>query len=84
VSAADIESVNVGSATAVISILVTGLVFVAYGLRRRLLGGASNADVAAAQRNFLVSNWSEVEAAAARSGMNADEIAEVRKRLIGA
>jgi hypothetical protein len=76
--------VNVGLATAVISIVVTVLVFVAYGLRRRLLGGASSGDVAAAQRNFMVSNWSEVEAVAARSGMSADEIAEVRKRLIGA
>jgi hypothetical protein len=76
--------VNVGLATAVISILVTGFVFLAYGLRRRLLGGASSGDVAAAQRNFMVSNWSEVEAAAARSGMSSDEIAEVRKRLLGA
>jgi hypothetical protein len=76
--------VNVGLATAVISIVVTVLVFVAYGLRRRLLGGASSGDVAAAQRNFMVSNWSEVESAAARSGMSADEIAEVRKRLLGA
>lgn len=66
-----------------ISVLVTALVFLAYGLRRRLLSGTSSADVAGAQRSFMVSNWSEVEAAAARSGMNPDEIAEVRKRLIG-
>jgi hypothetical protein len=76
--------VNAGIATAVISILVAALVFFAFTLRRRLLGGPSTGDVAAAQRNFMVSNWSEVESAAARSGMSADEIAEVRKRLLGA
>lgn len=41
-------------------------------------------DVAAEQRRYLVSNWAAVEAAAARSGMEPEQIAEVRRKLVGA
>jgi len=53
-------------------------------LRRRLRGdGLSGADVAASQRRYLASNWHEVEAAALRSGMTEDEVANVRRKLLG-
>ena len=53
-------------------------------LRRRFRShGPSGADVAASQRRYLAENWSTVEAAALRSGMTEDELATVRRNLLG-
>lgn len=70
--------------TFVVCAVITVAVFGTHALRRRLRGGGvSGADVAASQRRYLAANWSEVEAAALRSGMSADEIAAVRRNLLG-
>jgi len=58
--------------------------FVVSALRRRLREGEpGGGDVAASQRHYLAANWAEVEAAARRGGMTPDEIAAVRRNLLG-
>ena len=75
---------SIAAMTLVVCVLLTVGVFGVYALRRRLRGsGPSGADVAASQRRYLASNWREVEAAALRSGMTSDEIAAVRRKLLG-
>jgi hypothetical protein len=65
---------------AVAVVAAVGLTMLRHRLRS---GGPSGVDVAASQRRYLAENWSEVEAAALRSGMTADELATVRRNLLG-
>jgi hypothetical protein len=75
---------SIGAMTVVVCALLTVGVFGIYALRRRLRsGGPTGIDVAASQRRYLAANWSDVEAAALRSGMSPDEVAVVRQNLLG-
>jgi hypothetical protein len=74
------------SATTLIVLLILLVPTLVYGLswyRQRAGEQRHVADVAAAQRGYLVSNWAEVEAAAAKSGMDPEQIAAVRRKLVG-
>ncbi len=74
---------SVLGATVLVAVLLAAAVFGLVVMRRRLRGSAGAADVAAAQRRYLASNWLDVEAAAVRGGMDAEQIAEVRRELLG-
>jgi hypothetical protein len=76
--------VSLSAATVLVCVLVAVAAFGISSLRRRLRGEGQVGDVAAAQRNYLASNWHEVEAAARRGGMDDEQIAEVRRKLLGA
>jgi hypothetical protein len=66
------------------ALLVVGLAFL-YRLRRPGDGEAtSSRDEARAQRKYLVSNWEMVERAARESGMTAEELDEVRRKIFAA
>jgi hypothetical protein len=76
--------VNVLAGTVLACLLLGAVAYGLMALRRRSRRGTGARDVASAQRRYLVENWSAVEEAAARSGMDAEQIAEVRRRLLGA
>jgi uncharacterized protein YpuA (DUF1002 family) len=66
-------------------VLVPGAVYAVSAYRRRVHEeGVVTGDVAEDQRRYLAANWSAVEQAAARSGMEPEQIAEVRRKLLGA
>jgi hypothetical protein len=75
---------SLSAATVLVSVLGIVAAFGFSALRRRVRGDGAVGDVAAAQRNYLASNWHEVEAAARRGGMDDEQIAEVRRKLLGA
>lgn len=75
---------SLSAATVLLGLLGVVVAFGLSAVRRRMRGDGPAGDVAAAQRNYLASNWSEVEAAARRGGMDDAQIAEVRRKLLGA
>ena len=70
-------------ATLLLLAVLTAAVFGVGALRRRTRGGTNAHSVAEAQKSYLASNWDAVERAAARGGMDAEQIAAVRRKLLG-
>ena len=71
-------------ATVLLGLVVTAAVFGIAALRRRTRAAGRDGNVAEAQRHFLASNWADVERAAARGGMDPEQLAEVRRKVFGA
>jgi hypothetical protein len=70
-------------ATVLLLVVLTAAVFGLASLRSRFRNGTRR-QAADSQRRLLAANWDAVERAARHSGMNTDEIAEVRRRVFGA
>jgi len=70
-------------ATILLGLVLTAAVFGIAALRRRTRDAGRDGNVAEAQRRFLASNWADVERAAARGGMDPEQLAEVRRKLLG-
>jgi hypothetical protein len=76
---------SAATAIVLLIVLVPAAVYAVSSYRRRVQDdGPVTGDVAAEQRRFLAANWSAVEQAAVRSGMEPEQIAEVRRKLLGA
>jgi hypothetical protein len=70
-------------ATLLLLAVLTAAVFGIAALRRRARGDAVARDVAESHHTFLASNWDAVERAAARGGMDAEQLADVRRKVLG-
>jgi uncharacterized membrane protein len=70
-------------ATILLCLVLTGAVVGIAVLRRRTRDTGRGGSVAEAQRRSLAANWDAVERAAVRGGMDAEQLAEVRRRVLG-